>query len=110
MRCVSKIMLASMLSFASTYSVAEAVNYYVIAKQAQPFQIEDQSDNHSGIVTDIVKAIFADGKYDINYHTYPFNRMISILEAGGEKNWITYGSPNWGKYRQKTCLICQFTP
>lgn len=22
--------------------------------------------------------------------------MISILEEGGEDNWITYGSPNWG--------------
>ncbi|MBC7005193.1 transporter substrate-binding domain-containing protein [Photobacterium sp. BZF1] len=74
---------------------AETVNYYVIAKQAEPFQIEE-GNNHQGIVTDIVKAVFEQSPYNIEYHTYPFNRMITLLEAGGEANWITYGSPNWG--------------
>ncbi|WEM45331.1 transporter substrate-binding domain-containing protein (plasmid) [Photobacterium sp. DA100] len=74
---------------------AETVNYYVIAKQAEPFQIED-GNNHRGIVTDIVKTIFEESPYEIEYHTYPFNRMITLLEAGGESNWITYGSPSWG--------------
>lgn len=97
MKSVSKLVLGGILSLTSMLSVAETVNYYVIAKQAQPFQIEEGSENHSGIVTDIVKAIFSKGGYELNYHTYPFNRMITILEAGGEKNWITYGSPNWGK-------------
>ncbi|WP_198599275.1 ABC transporter substrate-binding protein [Vibrio sp. 10N.261.55.A7] len=75
---------------------AMPVNYYVIASQAQPFQIEEQANEHRGIVTDIVRAIFESSEHEIIYHTYPFNRMISILEAGGEENWITYGSPNWG--------------
>lgn len=71
------------------------VNYYVIAKQAAPFQIE--TDNlHSGIVTDIIQAIFEDSNYKLHYHTYPFNRMISILENDDDTNWITYGSPGWG--------------
>lgn len=74
---------------------AESVNYYVIAKQAEPFQIEN-GNSHQGIVTDIVKAVFEESKYTIQYHTYPFNRMITLLEAGGEANWITYGSPGWG--------------
>lgn len=73
----------------------KVINYYVIAKQAAPFQIEDHNQ-HSGIVTDIVKAVFSNSDYQIEYHTYPFNRMISLLEAGGEPNWITYGSPEWG--------------
>lgn len=81
----------------SSFSInADTVNYYVIAKQASPFQIENGNDKHSGIVTDIVRAIFKGSQYEIDYHTYPFNRMISLLEAGGKSNWITYGSPNWG--------------
>ncbi|MGF1694403.1 transporter substrate-binding domain-containing protein [Vibrio lamellibrachiae] len=76
--------------------MAKPVNYYVISEQAQPFQIEEKSENHSGIVTDIVRAIFEQSEHEITYHTYPFNRMISVLESGGEENWITYGSPNWG--------------
>ncbi|MFM2588114.1 substrate-binding periplasmic protein [Vibrio sp. TBV020] len=75
----------------------EVVNYYVIANQAQPFQIEENGENHSGIVSDIVEEIFSGSDYSLAYHTYPFNRMISVLEAGGEENWVTYGSPNWGK-------------
>ncbi|ELR64242.1 ABC-type amino acid transport/signal transduction system [Photobacterium marinum] len=90
--------IASALTLAcSSFSVsADTINYYVIAKQAEPFQIENANGTHSGIVTDIVKAIFKDSKYEMDYHTYPFNRMISLLEAGGKPNWVTYGSPDWG--------------
>ncbi|WP_299018061.1 ABC transporter substrate-binding protein [uncultured Photobacterium sp.] len=90
--------IASVFTLAcSSFTVnAETINYYVIAKQAAPFQIENNAGNHSGIVTDIVRAIFKDSQYELDYHTYPFNRMISLLEAGGKPNWITYGSPGWG--------------
>ncbi|MCW8328604.1 ABC transporter substrate-binding protein [Photobacterium sp. SDRW27] len=90
---ISTTLTLACSSFAAN---SETINYYVIAKQASPFQIENGADQHSGIVTDIVKAIFKDSQYDIDYHTYPFNRMISLLEAGGKPNWITYGSPGWG--------------
>ncbi|MGF1716306.1 transporter substrate-binding domain-containing protein [Photobacterium chitinilyticum] len=90
---IATVLALSCSSFALN---AESVNYYVIAKQASPFQIENGDNKHSGIVTDIVRAIFKDSQYDINFHTYPFNRMISLLEAGGKPNWITYGSPGWG--------------
>ncbi|MCF8777247.1 ABC transporter substrate-binding protein [Vibrio sp. IRLE0018] len=76
---------------------SDEVNYYVIANQARPFQIEVDGQHQEGIVTDIVKSIFAQSEHTVNYHTYPFNRMISILDAGGEQNWLTYGSPSWGK-------------
>ncbi|OAN11529.1 amino acid ABC transporter [Photobacterium jeanii] len=85
-----------MLAFSATNAFATDVNYYVIAKQAAPFQIEENNTQHSGIVTDIVKKVFENSEYHINYHSYPFNRMITLLEAGGEHNWITYGSPSWG--------------
>ena len=61
----------------SSYAMASEVNYYVIADQARPFQIEQQGEQHSGIVTDIVSAIFAESDYEVKYHTYPFKRMIS---------------------------------
>ncbi len=91
--------------------MASEVNYYVIAEQARPFQIEQQGEQHSGIVTDIVSAIFAESDYEVKYHTYPFKRMISVLEAGGEENWVTYGMlPRIGeKCNRKTSLNSLFT-
>ncbi|NOH60964.1 ABC transporter substrate-binding protein [Vibrio sp. RE88] len=96
-------LIAGLAWFFSAISWAEKeINYYVIANQAQPFQIEEHGEKHSGIVTDIVKEIFNDSEaYTLHYHTYPFKRMISILEAGGEPNWITYGSPNWGNVQSE---------
>jgi len=89
------IMLTLQICLASFTAQAESINYYVIAKQAMPFQIISNNNQHTGMVSDIVSTVFTDN-YTVNYHTYPFNRMISELESGGEKNWITYGSPNWG--------------
>lgn len=95
-------MIAMLFSISSYQSIAnDVVNYYVIAGQAQPFQIEEQGKNHTGIVSDIIAEIFTGSGYQLNYHTYPFNRMISTLESGGEQNWITYGSPNWGRVQSE---------
>ena len=80
---------------------ANKIDYYVIAEQARPFQIETKGADHSGIVTDIVKEVFKDSDHQINYHTYPFNRMISILSSQDQGNWITYGSPHWGKVQSE---------
>jgi len=97
------ILALSLIGLLSTgsLSAAEPIHYYVIEKQAQPFQIEDGGITHRGIVTDIVKAVFQDSDYELKYHTYPFNRMITQLEAREEPNWITYGSPSWGNIQSK---------
>lgn len=101
MKKISSTLTALALISACASLQAASINYYVIAKQATPFQIRTGENHHSGIVTDIVKAVFEDSPYEMNYHTYPFNRMISQLEAGGEPNWITYGSPGWGKVQSE---------
>ena len=67
----------------------------VIQDQAQPFQNHLNKKHHTGIITDIVKEIFAGPDFDLKIHTLPFNRMISMLEKGDIENWITFGSPNW---------------
>lgn len=98
-----RIIFTSIVSaLSSGSSIAdEKIHYYVIEKQAQPFQIETDGVTHKGIVTDIVQAVFQDTSYDIKYHTYPFNRMITLLEARDEENWITYGSPSWGNIQSR---------
>ncbi|MER0304188.1 substrate-binding periplasmic protein [Vibrio vulnificus] len=96
MKRLNRWICTSMLIF-SAFALAQEVNYYVIANQARPFQIEQDGHGQKGIVTDIVRAIFSNSEHTLRFHTYPFNRMISILENGGEPNWITYGSPGWGK-------------
>ncbi|MGY0615114.1 substrate-binding periplasmic protein [Vibrio sp. FJH11] len=93
--------LACSFMVLSAFASAEEVDYYVIAEQARPFQIEQNGQKHSGIVTDIVSAIFVNSDYHLNYHTYPFNRMISLLEASETPNWITFGSPNWGRVQSE---------
>jgi len=89
------IMLTLQICLINFTANAKSINYYVIAKQAMPFQIKSDSNEHSGIVSDIISRIFIDS-YVVNYHTYPFNRMISELEAGSTKNWVTYGSRSGG--------------
>lgn len=92
------LIVASIVSlFSSSYaSASEPLHYYIIASQAQPFQIETDGSSHRGMVSDIVEAVFDDSQYEINYHTYPFNRMIDKLDARENPNWVTYGSPSWG--------------
>lgn len=96
MKIFFSILLALSSLFTSQLVQAKTVNYFVIAKQAMPFQIIEAQKHHSGIVSDIVQQLFTESEYQIDYHTYPFNRMISLLESGQEHNWLTYGSPNWG--------------
>lgn len=101
MKKIFPLTVSLTLSCASFYAYSETINYYVVAKQAAPFQIEDNNGQHKGIITDIVKAIFVNSPYELDYHTYPFNRMISLLESGGKPNWITSGSPVWGGVQAK---------
>lgn len=105
------LIVASIVSlFSSSYAFSsEPLHYYIIASQAQPFQIETDGSSHRGIVSDIVEAVFDDSQYEINYHTYPFNRMIDKLDARENPNWVTYGSPSWGTSNQSTYLKSQFT-
>ncbi|NOH71162.1 ABC transporter substrate-binding protein [Vibrio pectenicida] len=95
------LLSAAILMLNTSFASANKVDYYVIAEQARPFQIETKGADHSGIVTDIVKEVFKGSEHQLNYHTYPFNRMISILSSQDQGNWITYGSPNWGKVQSE---------
>ncbi len=93
----------------SSYAMASEVNYYVIADQARPFQIEQQGEQHSGIVTDIVSAIFAESDYEVKYHTYPFKRMISVLEAGEKKIGSLTAAQSGGRFNRKISQNNLFT-
>ena len=95
------LLSAALLVLNTSFASANKVDYYVIAEQARPFQIETKGADHSGIVTDIVKEVFKGSEHQLDYHTYPFNRMISILSSQDQGNWITYGSPNWGKVQSE---------
>ena len=92
---VLKGLAISLLFIAINASAVTEINYMVIQDQAQPFQNHQNKKQHSGIITDIIKKIFAGPEYKLKIHTLPFNRMISMLEKGDIKNWITFGSPNW---------------
>ena len=90
-----KTAFISLLFIAFSVSAVTEINYMVIQDQAQPFQNHQDKKNHSGIITDVIKRIFSGPEYEVKIHTLPFNRMISVLEKGEMKNWITFGSPSW---------------
>ncbi len=95
-KCFLRVGVLVLLAFNAH---AMDINYIVIADQARPFQIESNGKGHSGIVTEIVQSIFAGQDWHIKYHTLPFKRMVSMLESGRIKHWITYGSPEWKSVR-----------
>lgn len=90
-----KIALFLLILISTSSKAITEINYMVIQDQAQPFQNHQNKKHHTGIITDIVKEIFSGPEYEVKIHTLPFNRMISMLEKGDIKNWITFGSPNW---------------
>ena len=80
----------------SPASVAnETLNYFVIEGQAAPFQIVDESKQHSGIVSDFLTSILEGSPYQLQVHSYPFKRMIKTINDGDYPHWITYGSSSW---------------
>lgn len=82
--------------FPVTRSLAnETLNYLVIEDQAEPFQIVNQSNQHSGIVSDLLFKIFENSTYQLNVNSYPFKRMIRTIEDKTFPYWITYGSVSW---------------
>ncbi|MCW9000809.1 MAG: hypothetical protein OQK04_19015, partial [Kangiellaceae bacterium] len=72
---------------------AETFNYMVIQNQARPLQIEEYNQNHRGIATEIVYALFDGSEYRLNVNTLPFNKLITDLTTSRYSNWITIGSP-----------------
>lgn len=94
-RCIIVLMLV-ISAVSSVPAIAADIAYMVIEKQARPLQIEEYSHNHSGIVTDVVRELFAGSKYQVTVHTLPFKTMIEDLQAGRYINWLTFGSPSWG--------------
>ncbi|TQV88454.1 transporter substrate-binding domain-containing protein [Aliikangiella coralliicola] len=94
LKLLNQFSLIFMILFSIDLSAA-TFNYMVVQKQSRPLQIEDYNQNHRGIVTDIVYAIFDGSNHRINTNTLPFDQLISDLESSRYANWITYGSPGW---------------
>lgn len=96
----AKAALATLFALLSPLpSQAWTLNYYVVQDQAEPLQIQENGQNHRGIVTEIVQKALAGSDHQLNIHTYPFNRVIAELGQNKDKNWVTYGSPLWGQWQ-----------
>ncbi|MBU2710737.1 substrate-binding periplasmic protein [Zooshikella harenae] len=96
---IKRVWLWGILLAMVSHANAKEINYVVIADQARPFQIENNGHDHSGIITEIVQNIFSGDEWQLKIHTFPYKRMISMLESGRIKHWITYGSPEWKSVR-----------
>ncbi|WP_101757237.1 ABC transporter substrate-binding protein [Oceanicoccus sp. KOV_DT_Chl] len=74
---------------------ADIINYLVIERQAEPFQIQDGKGAHSGIITDITREIFKGSDHQINIISQPYKNLQRMVEAGEVNNWLTYGATDW---------------
>lgn len=77
-------------------TLAWQLDYFVIQDQAEPLQIQQNGENHSGIVTEIVQAVLAGTDHQLTIRTYPFQRVVAEMLAASDGNWVGYGSPVWG--------------
>ncbi|MGF1769777.1 amino acid ABC transporter [Enterovibrio makurazakiensis] len=97
---VSRICLLSLYCLLGLFihSPAHAItlDYYVVQDQSEPLQIQEEGQNHRGIITDILMKALEGSPHELRIHTYPFNRMMTLLSDSQNANWITYGSPQWG--------------
>lgn len=71
---------------------AQDIQYMVIDGQVQPFQINTPADPMAGgLVTDVVKRIFADTPYQLKPVVAPWLRLVSMMEHKDLSNWLVYG-------------------
>ncbi len=89
----------------------DELTYFVIERQAPPFQIERNGAGHSGIVSDIVSKLGQDLGLSITTVSLPFKRMLLEMRKPENRNWIAYGSPVWRQKNkssvQSDCLLSQ---
>ncbi|OUR96231.1 hypothetical protein A9Q84_07690 [Halobacteriovorax marinus] len=73
------------------------LNYFVIERTAEPFQIEERNNPIKGVVTDIFKAILQESKTqnDYNIVEVPFLRMLKIMKENNQRRWVNYGAKVW---------------
>ncbi len=74
---------------------AVEITYYVLDKNAHPFQIVNDDSEVSGIITDIVEELFRDSSHRFDVKVFPVLRLERHLFSQQSANWITYGSPVW---------------
>ena len=81
--------------FAQTVS-AEELHYLIIAKQAEPFQINHNADDtYSGVITDIITTLEQKKALEVSPQVMPFKRYLYEIKQQTYLNWISYGSPTW---------------
>ncbi|WP_109339427.1 substrate-binding periplasmic protein [Saliniradius amylolyticus] len=72
------------------------LTYLIYPGQVQPLQISQPGQPmHSGVITDIVKAIFAQQPYRLKTLMAPAQRMQRMREQGEVHHWLTYGAEPW---------------
>lgn len=80
------------------------VEYFVIERQARPYQIEHNGRDHSGVITEVVYKLFEKTDYQLRTWTYPFRRMIYLMKQNrcptnvikrDCSNWVNYGAYSW---------------
>lgn len=97
--------LTACLTAAGGVRAASTVNYLVLPERSEPFQIVRDGKSEGGIVSDIVKAVFAGSPYSVRIRVLPINRLQFSVRKGLIHNWILYDAKPWPFLNQQETLI-----
>ena len=82
-------------------SMASDVNYLILEALAEPFQITENHESKGGVITDIVKQLFANSEHNIYSNVLPIRRMGTMLSLV----WITMQNAHVAKGIKKINLL-----
>nr|WP_242634269.1 transporter substrate-binding domain-containing protein [Marinobacter salicampi] len=74
------------------------ITYLVLDDKAQPFQIVQDNVSTRGIVSDIVSAVFAGSRYQVEPIVLPVNRLRDKVQSGRVVDWVAYDAPVWNSF------------
>ncbi|ENO16655.1 hypothetical protein J057_03075 [Marinobacter nanhaiticus D15-8W] len=84
---------------------AREVAYLIVEDKARPFQVVENGESRGGIVSDMVDAIFAGSRYEVDHQVYPINRLRQVVAEDQIEYWVAYEAVHWQTFGNHGLLV-----
>lgn len=84
---------------------AREVAYLIVEDKSRPFQVVENGESRGGIVSDMVDAIFAGSRYEVDHQIYPINRLRQIVAEDQIEYWVAYEAVHWQTFGNHGLLV-----
>lgn len=71
------------------------ITYLINGSAGQPYQYIEPVEEGSGIITDILSAVFEGSRFKLDPQAIPVKRVKRFIYGGKLNYWITYGFRSW---------------